>query len=138
MFQPPSIGDKFAYPNTDHPIGTIERVTKTSDGTIWLWSGDYRYPWHQCEPIGVWQALALEFVADLLNCTTYAQVTDLLGSLEDTDRQTVWNACPPALRATIHRLKNESSPPVEPIEFKPLPPIHKSNAKTEARKATVA
>jgi hypothetical protein len=120
MFYPPSIGDKFAYPNTDHPIGTIERVTKTSDGTIWLWAGDYRYPWHQCEPVGVWQALAYGFVADLSVCTTYAQVTHLLGALGDTDRQTIWNACPPALRATIHRLKNESLPAVEPIEIKPI------------------
>jgi hypothetical protein len=119
MFAPPSIGDRFAHQNTDHPIGTVERVTK-GNGTIWLWCGGTSYPWHQCEPIGIWQALALEFVADLSSCTTYTQVNDLLAGLSDADRQTIWAACPTDLRARIHQLKNESLPVVEPIEIKPI------------------
>jgi hypothetical protein len=138
MFYPPAIGDRFAYPNTDHPIGTIERVTKNSDGTIWLWSGDYRYPWHQCEPVGVWQALAKEFVADLSDCTSYTQVTELMAGLSDADRKTIWSACPAVLQAHLYRLREQCQPSMSTVEFKPLPPIHKSNAKTEARKAAIA
>lgn len=121
MFYPPSIGDRFAYPDTDHPIGTIERITRDDEGLglIWLWCGTYCYPWHQCEPVGVWQALAREFVADLSSSTSYTQVTELLAGLGDTDRLTIWNACPAELRARIHELKNESLPSAEPIEIKP-------------------
>lgn len=120
MFKP-TIGDRFAYPNTDHPIGTVERITK-ADGTIWLWCDGHRYPWLNCEPVGVWQALALAFVADLSTCTRYTQVNELLAGLGEADRLTIWNACPAELRAKIHRLKNESLPVVEPIEIKPIQP----------------
>jgi hypothetical protein len=107
MFAPPSIGDRFAHPTTDHPIGTVERVTK-ADGTIWLWCDGTSYPWQQCEPIGIWQALALAFVADLDDCTSYQQVTDLLAGLSDADRVTIWAACTPDLKEKIRRLKAEA------------------------------
>lgn len=110
MFYPPSIGDRFAYPNADHPIGAVERVTRDAEGTIWLWCGGTPYPWHLCEPIGIWQALALAFVADLGDCTSYTQVTDLLAGLSDADRATIWAVCPPDLKEQIRLLKTEADP----------------------------
>jgi hypothetical protein len=138
MFYPPAIGDRFAYLSIDDPIGTIERITKTSDCTIWLWCGGDRYPWYQCEPIGVWQALALEFVADLSNCNSHTQVTELMAGLSDADRKTIWSACPAVLQAHLYKLREQCLPSMSTVEFKPLPPIHKSNGKTEARKAAIA
>jgi hypothetical protein len=110
LFTNPKRGDQFAHRSIDNPIGTVDRITRTGDGVIWLWSrgNSTAYPLAECEPVGIWQALALAFVADLADCLTYAQVTALLDGLEPEHRQAIWDVTPADLRANIHRLKTAS------------------------------
>jgi hypothetical protein len=129
----PKRGDKFAHQSIDNPIGTVDRITQTGDGTIWLWCQGTAYPLVECEPVGIWQALALAFVADLADCLTYGQVTALLDGLEPKHRQAIWNVTPADLRANIHQLKTATLPPEPPIEIKPLPLVCTQKVNAERR-----
>jgi len=133
MWDSPSPGDRFTHPSTPE-MQIADRATRSqSTGVRYLWCQGTAFPLAECEPRGVWKALAEAFVQDLERCTIYHQVTALLDGLEPEHRQTIWDITPPGLRASIHRLKTESTSSEAPTN---TPPPH--HAQTKTATATIA
>jgi hypothetical protein len=117
MWITPMPGDRFRHASTPE-ILIADRATRSkAHSTRYLWCQGNPYPLAECEPYGIWQTLAGEFVADLEGCTTYPQIAWLLDGLADDHKKTIWDACPIRLRAKIHQLKNDWLPSSPTIEF---------------------
>jgi hypothetical protein len=117
MWDSPSPGDRFRHDSTTE-IQVADRATRSkSTGVRYIWCRGNSYPLAECEPIGVWKALADAFVQDLEDCASYSQVTALLDGLAPEHRQIIWDITPPELRASIHRLKTESLSSEVPVNI---------------------